>query len=84
VYAVQLLPSTQVAQLVGAPPNKNVMEYKMPKQEVQERYLPLKVGRLTSADAAPQEEPGHVNDLQEAAYMGWTGHRPTLCTWVHM
>jgi hypothetical protein len=46
------------------------MELKMPKQEAQERYLPLKVGRLTSADAAPQEEPGHVDDLQEAAYVG--------------
>jgi hypothetical protein len=54
------------------------MELKTPKQEAWERYLPLKAGRLTSADAAPQEEPGHVNDLQEAAYVGWTGHGLTL------
>jgi hypothetical protein len=70
--------------LVGTPPNKNTMEHKMPKQEAQERYLSLKAGRLTSADAAPQEEPGHVNDLQEATYVGWTSHRPALHTWVHM
>jgi hypothetical protein len=41
--------------LVGAPLNKNAMELKMPKQEARERYLPLKAGRLTSADDAPQK-----------------------------
>ena len=56
--------------MVGAPPNKNVMELKMPKQEAQERYLPLKAGRLTSAEAAPQEEPSCVGNFQEAAYVG--------------
>jgi hypothetical protein len=39
--------------LVRVPPNKNVIEHKTPKQEAQERYLPLKAGRLTSADAIP-------------------------------
>jgi propanediol dehydratase large subunit len=63
VYAVRLLLSMQAAQLVGVPPNKNVIELKMPKQEVRERYLPLKAGRLTSADAAPQEEPSHIGDF---------------------
>jgi hypothetical protein len=70
--------------LVGAPPNKNVMELKMPKQEAQERYLPLKAGRLTLADATPQEELSHVGDFQEAAYVGWTGHGPALRAQVHM
>jgi hypothetical protein len=83
-YAVRLLLSMQVVQLVGAPLNKNVMELKTPKQEVQERYLPLKAGRLTSADATPQEEPSRVSDFQEAAYMGQTGHAPALCAQVHM
>jgi hypothetical protein len=46
------------------------MELKTPKQEVWERYLSLKVERLTLADAVPQEELGHVNDLQEATYVG--------------
>jgi hypothetical protein len=57
---------------------------KTPKQEVWERYLPLKAGRLTLADAAPQEEPSRVGDFQEAAYMGQTGRRPALCAQVHM
>jgi hypothetical protein len=83
-YAVQLLLSTRVAQLVGAPLNKNVMELKTPKQEAQERYLPLKAGRLTSADATPQEEPSRVGDFQEAAYVGRTSHGLALCAQVHM
>jgi hypothetical protein len=60
------------------------MELKMPKQEARERYLPLKAGRLTSADDAPQEEPSCVSDFQEAAYVGRTGHGPTLRVQVHM
>jgi hypothetical protein len=73
-----------VVQLVGALLNKNMMELKMPKQEVRERYLPLKAGRLTSAEAAPQEEPSRVGDFQEAAYVGRTGRGPALCAQVHM
>jgi hypothetical protein len=57
---------------------------KTPKQEAWERYLPLKAGRLTSADDAPPEEPSHVGNFQEAAYMGRTGHGPTLRAQVHM
>ena len=57
---------------------------KTPKQEAWERYLPLKAGRLTSADNAPQEEPSRVGDFQEAAYVGRTGHGPTLRAQVHM
>jgi hypothetical protein len=60
------------------------MELKMPKQEAQERYLPLKAGRLTLADTTPQEEPSHVSDFQEAAYVGWTGRGLALHAWVHM
>jgi hypothetical protein len=56
----------------------------MPKQEARERYLPLKAGRLTLADTAPQEEPSCVGDFQEAAYMGQTGRGPALCTQIHM
>jgi hypothetical protein len=57
---------------------------KTPKQEVREMYLPLKAGRLTLADTASQEEPSHVGDFQEAAYMGWTSRRPALHTQIHM
>jgi hypothetical protein len=74
----------RVARLVGAPLNKNAMELKTPKQEARERYLPLKAGRLTSEDDAPQEEPSRVGDFQEAAYVGRTGHGPTLRAQVHM
>jgi hypothetical protein len=70
--------------LVGVPLNKNVMELKMPKQEARERYLPLKAGRLTSAEAAPQEEPSRIGDFQEAAYVGRTGCGPALRAQVYM
>jgi hypothetical protein len=56
----------------------------MPKQEVQERYLPLKAGRLTSADTTPQEEPSHVSDFQEVAYVGRTSRGPALRTRAHV
>jgi hypothetical protein len=70
-YAVRLLPSTQVVRLVGVPLNKNTMELKTPKQEARERYLPLKAGRLTSAEATPQEEPSHVGDFKRL--LTWDG-----------
>jgi hypothetical protein len=73
-----------VVQLVGVPLNKNVMELKTPKQEAWERYLPLKAGRLTSAEATPQEEPSRVGNFQEAAYVGRTGHGLALRAQVHM
>jgi hypothetical protein len=60
------------------------MELKTPKQEAWERYLPLKAGRLTSAEAAPQEEPSRVSDFQEAAYVGRTSRGLALRTQVHM
>jgi hypothetical protein len=33
---------------------------------------------------APQEEPSHVSDFQEATYVGWTGRGPALRAQVHM
>ena len=33
---------------------------------------------------APQEEPSRIGDFQEAAYVGRTGHGPTLHAQMHM
>jgi hypothetical protein len=73
-----------VAQLVGVPLNKNVMELKDAQARGAGKVPSFKGRKAYLSRATPQEEPSHVGDFQEAAYVGQIGCGLALRAQEHM